>query len=149
MNSQTPLSHTARQLAYAGLLPQIIAVLLVASKGEWHWIGLAAGFAYAALIFSFLGGAWWGLALASPQAPRWVFDVSVLPTLIGFVCFIPWTLGWNWPEPFLALLGLIIIAAPLADWEIAKACPVPAGWLALRLRLSLALGLLTMAMAVL
>ena len=34
MNSQTPLSHTARQLAYAGLLPQIIAVLLVASKGE-------------------------------------------------------------------------------------------------------------------
>ena len=59
----------ARRLGYAGLLPQIAALALFAGGGEWGWVALAAGFAYAALIFSFLGGVWWGQALAMPRAP--------------------------------------------------------------------------------
>lgn len=68
MDGQTSLSPAARAFGYAGLLPQIMCVAMVMSGHEWRYSALAGGFAYAAAIFSFLGGVWWGQTLASGRA---------------------------------------------------------------------------------
>ena len=145
----TGASHTFRmmsRLGYAGILPQACAVILFLTGTEWGWIALAAGFAYAALIFSFLGGVWWGQAMASPKAPSWAFAAAVLPSLIGLTLFIPWTLGWAWPEPSLIWLGLFLILSPLVDARLGLG---DAAWMRLRWHLSLALGSLTLILGVL
>ena len=69
-------------LGYAGLMPQIAALGLILAGGpEWRFMAFSAAFAYAALIYSFLGGVWWGLSARSPaDAPRWIWIVSVLPS---------------------------------------------------------------------
>ncbi|MFZ1743866.1 MAG: DUF3429 domain-containing protein [Pontixanthobacter sp.] len=136
--------RNARLLGYAGLLPQTLAILLVYNGGEWGWIALASGFAYAALVFSFLGGVWWGQAIANPEAPKWVYPVAVMPSLIGLALFIPWTIGWSWPEPSLFWLGLMLMLSPLVDRAHALGS---IQWRLLRWHLSIGLGLLTWALA--
>lgn len=137
-------------LGYAGLLPQAIALLLVVSGGDQRWSALAAGFGYAALIFSFLGGLWWGIAITRPEAPRWTFAAAIAPSLIAFACYLPWVWGYPWPRPSLAVLGTCLCLSPWVDRALVLALPdaaVPEGWMALRVRLSLGLGLLTLALA--
>lgn len=133
-------------LGYAGLLPQVVALVLVATGSQWSWVALAAGFGYAALIFSFLGGVWWGQGMSLPNAPRWIFAAAVLPSLIGLALFLPWTLGWPWPGPSLLWLGVFLIGSPLVDKAIGPAAP---GWMRLRWHLSLGLGGLTIALGAL
>ncbi|MEL7445820.1 MAG: DUF3429 domain-containing protein, partial [Pseudomonadota bacterium] len=93
MDGQTSLTPASRWLGYAGLLPQISALALALSGGEWAYVALAGGFAYAAAIFSFLGGIWWGQAIASGKGGAATYLVSVLPSLIAVALFIPWSLG--------------------------------------------------------
>lgn len=144
-NTNRPAAfRRAQLLGYAGLLPQAVALALVLSGGEWSWIALASSFAYAALIFSFLGGVWWGQALTATNPPVWSFAVAVLPSLIGLALFLPWTLGWPWPGPSLFWLGLLICASPLVDRSLALG---DALWMRLRWHLSLGLGSLTLAIA--
>jgi hypothetical protein len=90
------LETSARWLGLAGLLPQLLAVLLL-TDAELRWTAIAAGFGYAALIFSFLGGVWWGMAFATPSAPKWAYAAAVMPSLIGFAAYLPWIFGWTWP----------------------------------------------------
>ena len=144
--SGTKSFRNAQWLGYAGLMPQILAIVLVFDGGDWGWIALASGFAYAALIFSFLGGVWWGQALARPQASGSTYLVAVLPSLIGLALFIPWTLGWSWPEPSLFWLGLLLMLSPLVDRALAQGSKQ---WMRLRWHLSVGLGLLTWALALL
>ena len=49
------LPRAALIAGYAGLMPQIIAVMLVFSDREYRWTGLAAASGYAAFLFRFLG----------------------------------------------------------------------------------------------
>ncbi len=137
-----PVSDNARLLGYAGLLPQAAAFVAVLKDGPEKWTALAMAFGYAALIFSFLGGVWWGRAMAMPRAPRWVFAVAVLPSLIALALWFPWMVGDTWPGPELIMLGALIAASPLVDCATGFA---PAGWMALRWRLSLGLGGLSLA----
>jgi hypothetical protein len=139
------LPLNARRFGYAGLLPQIAALAAVVYGGEARWSALALSFGYAALIFSFLGGVWWGLALAAPRVPRWVFGAAVLPSLLALALWYPWMVGETWPGPELVALGILIAASPLVDRAIGFA---PAGWMALRWQLSLGLGGLTLAIGV-
>ena len=62
------LTPAAIWLGYAGLLPQILCVALAGGGHEYAFTALAGGFAYAAAIFSFLGGVWWGQAITSDRA---------------------------------------------------------------------------------
>ena len=140
------LSNKARWLGYAGLLPQLAAVVLFVRGGEWGWVALAGSFAYAALIFSFLGGVWWGQALTTPAAPRWAFVAAVLPSLLALALFMPWTLGWGWPGPSLLWLGLFVALSPLVDRKLAIG---GASWKQLRWHLSLGLGGLTILLGIL
>ncbi|GAA4643952.1 hypothetical protein GCM10023115_19120 [Pontixanthobacter gangjinensis] len=147
MNNDIPPQsfRWVRLLGYSGLLPQVLALYLFLAGGEWGWIALAGGFAYAALIFSFLGGVWWGQSLANPDAPKWAYAAAVLPSLIGLGLFLPWTLGWAWPEPSLLWLGLFLMVSPLVDRKLGLG---GSGWIQLRWHLSTGLGLLTFALGI-
>lgn len=143
--SLTPpsLSAAARALGYAGLLPQILCITVILIGHEWRYSALAGGFAYAAAIFSFLGGVWWGQALASGRATTGAYVLAVMPSLLAVALFLPWTFGWEWPGPALIYLGALILASPLVDRALGFAA---ADFLLLRWHLSIGLGALTIAL---
>ena len=143
MDGQTSLSPVARALGYAGLLPQIICIAMILTEHEWRYAALAGGFAYAAAIFSFLGGVWWGQALASGRATTGAYVLAVMPSLIAVALFLPWSFGWEWPGPALLYLGALILASPLVDRALGFAA---ADFLRLRWHLSIGLGALTIAL---
>ena len=140
-----------RWLGIAGLLPQFAClIVLYVGPVEWRFAALSLAFAYAALIFSVLGGRWWGIAAAAPAAERrrslgWLGVAAVLPSLIALAAFLPWVFGRTWPEPSLVMLGGAILLSPAVD---AKLGPLaPRWWMALRVPLSLGLGVATIAAA--
>ena len=132
-------------------MPQIACVAAIhAGPAEWRGPALLIAFAYAALILSFLGGAWWGIAATAPAAERrrtlgWVWIAAVTPSLVALACFWPWAIGDERLEPSLVMLGGALLMSLGVD---AKLGPLaPRWWMALRVPLSIGLGLLTMAAA--
>lgn len=146
MDGQTSLSPAARALGYAGLLPQLICLALILMGHEWRYSALAGGFAYAAAIFSFLGGVWWGQAVQSGKATAGAYGVAVVPSLLAVALFLPWTFGWDWPGPALLYLGALIMGSPLIDRALGFA---NRAFLRLRWHLSIGLGGLTIALGLL
>lgn len=142
------LDPLAKWLGYAGLLPQLLAVVMLVDDASFRWIAIAGGYGYAAFIFSFLGGVWWGLALNAVQAPRWIYLAAVAPSLIALASYLPWTWGWDWPAPSLWILAIGLLLSPLVDRALGKTIALPNGWLRLRVHLSTGLGLLTAALAI-
>lgn len=140
-----------RLLGLAGLVPQVACVAaLYLGPAEWHQAAREIAFGYAALLFSFLGGTWWGIAAAAPAAERrqalgWLWLAAVAPTLIATGTFLPWVFDSTWPEPSLVMLGGAILMSPAVD---AKLGPLaPRWWMALRVPLSIGLGATTLAAA--
>lgn len=145
-----PLPKAAFLAGYAGILPQVIAAALVFSGSEYRWTGLAAAYGYAAFIFSFLGGIWWGFGVIARKegveaAP--IFALAVAPSLIAFASYLPWIWGWDWPGPSLAWIGFFLMLSPLADRWLMKSCNLPEDWIKLRWHLSIGLGGLTFLLA--
>lgn len=138
-----------RWLGLAGLLPQmaVVAVVLSGNAG-WRFSALSLGYAYAALILSFLGGLWWGLGAAAARPPEWLWVAAIAPSLVALSSAVPWALGEPWPGPSLAILGLALIAALPVDLALSRRGLAPPWWLALRLPLSLGLSGLTLVLAV-
>ena len=139
------LTPAARFLGYAGLLPQIICLTLALSGHEYGYSALAGGFAYGAAIFSFLGGVWWGQAIASGKGGAGAYLIAVMPSLLAVALFLPWTFGWDWPGPALMYLGVLIALSPLVDRALGYAAK---DFFSLRMQLSLGLGALTAALGV-
>jgi hypothetical protein len=141
----------ARWLGYAGLLPQAFAVgwLAVAPKVVAVNLPLLLVHGYAALIFSFLGGLWWGLgAAARDRAPAWVWVAAVVPSLVGLGSMALMVMtGMNMLA--LALLGIGLVAALVVDRQLVALDIAPASWMDLRTPLSLGLGGLTLVAAAL
>ena len=144
--SLTGPPRIAWYLGAAGLLPQVFALAATMREGD-RFIGLAAGYFYAALILSFIGGLWWGVASASDDPPDWLYGAAVAPSLIAFASGIPWMIGATWPGPSLALLGLAIIACLRVDNLLLRHGLISVGLFRLRLALSFGLGSLTLALA--
>ncbi|UVO50101.1 DUF3429 domain-containing protein [Sphingomonas sp. SUN019] len=136
----------AKWLGYAGLLPQLWALtVLLVGNPESRFTALALGYAYAALILSFLGGMWWGLAAqARAVIPAWVWGAAIAPSLIALASTLPWAVGARWPGPSLALLGGSLLASLAVDYSLAAAGLCPNWWLKLRVPLSVGLGGLTL-----
>jgi hypothetical protein len=145
MPSPPPLPQLARKLGYAGLLPQLAMVaVLLQGRLEERFIALSIAYAYAALILSFLGGLWWGLAARAERAPTWLWYAAVAPSLIALASAWPWAVGEPWPGPSLVVLGVTLIGSLTVDRALARDGIAPPGWMSLRLPLSLGLGLLTL-----
>ena len=139
------MNGSARLLGYSGLLPQMAAIGTMLTGGpELYWTAMAVAYGYAAFIFSFLGGVWWGLGLAIAQPPRWIFVAAVMPSLIALATYLPWVLGWDWPRPSLMILAVALIASPLVDRLIVRGREGFGGWLQPRWHLSIGLGGLTL-----
>ena len=145
MDEENTLTPASRGLGYAGLLPQIICVALAATGHEYAYTALAGGFAYAAAIFSFLGGVWWGQAIQSDKGGAGTYLTAVLPSLIAVALFLPWTFGWDWPGPALIYLGALILLSPLMDRLLGYAGK---DFIRLRVQLSVGLGALTIVLGV-
>ena len=145
-DSPPPLPRLALVLGIAGLAPQVWALIATFREAD-RYIGLAAGYFYAALIFSFLGGLWWGVAASRKDAPEWLYLAAVVPSLIAFATGIPWMTGTEWPGPSLGVLGLGILMSTLVDWTIFRAGLIDLNLWRLRLGLSLGLGAATLLLA--
>lgn len=131
--SNASIPRPALLLGAAGLLPSLAMPPLLAMGGEVAAFALQAGPAYGALIASFIGGAWWGLAANRVEGAtlmRWLV-LSVLPMLLAWVALLlPAHAG-------LLLLAVIFALLPLADRAAQAAALAPAWWWRLRLPLSL------------
>ncbi|MEO1047100.1 MAG: DUF3429 domain-containing protein [Pseudomonadota bacterium] len=144
MDHHTSLTPAARALGYAGLLPQILCVALVVLDTPYRFNALYMGFVYPAVIFSFLGGVWWGQSIAKiGAASASSYIISVMPSLIAAALFVPYLEGWEWPGPALLYLGAFIALSPMVDRSLGYAAP---DFLRLRWNLSLGLGGLTIAL---
>ncbi len=140
-----------RWLGLAGLLPQF-ACLAAALLGpdDWKNTALAVAAIYAGLIFTFLGGAWWGIAAGAPAAERrsglaWLWIAAVVPSLIAFGCLGAWAGGLLPLEPVLIMLGAGLLVALGVDSRVGALGP--RWWIKLRAPLSITLGTTTMLVA--
>jgi hypothetical protein len=137
-----------RWLGLAGLLPQLaVAAVVLSGDPTLRFSALAMGYAYAALILSFLGGIWWGLGAAHPHPPEWLWVAAITPSLLALGSAIPWAVGEPWPGPSLVILGVALVAALGVDRLIVRRGLAPIWWMSLRVPLSLGLGLLTLLIA--
>jgi hypothetical protein len=142
------LPRAAWLLGIAGLWPQLACVALMFDD-RTRFMALSAGYFYAALIFSFLGGLWWGLAVATSRTPAWVYAAAVVPSLIAFSSGVPWMIGARWPGPSLAVLALGLFASLVVDIRLNRLGIMPTDMLRLRTLLSTGLSCLTMLLSVL
>ena len=127
-SNEQALAFHARLAGYAGLIPFVVPVLVLWWYPGWAEQAIRVQHAYAALILSFLGGIYWGVAL-NRQAAGWIW-VSVLPSL------------WAWPTLLMPpLTATVMLAVGFAlMWPLDRAA-CQRGWTRqwfYRLRLTLA-----------
>ena len=82
------------------------------------------------------------MGIAMRQRPKWLFEISVAPTLIAIGTMLPGIFNGIWPGPSIIVLGACLSLSPLVDRWLDLG---DAQWLRLRLFLSLALGSVTIA----
>ena len=144
------LSSVARALGLAGLIPQILlAAVVIGFPVNFKPPAIGLALAYSALILSFVGGAWWGMAAHQKvRVPSWIWLAAIAPSLIAFAAIGAWIVG-GLPEASLIVTGTSLIAALEVDSKLAADGLCPPGWLRLRTPLSLGLGGLTILIAAL
>jgi hypothetical protein len=142
------LPKFAHVLGYAGIFPQAF-LLILSLNSSLGYIAVLVGFFYAAVIFSFLGGIWWGLAAALPNPPSWAYGAAVLPSLLAVAAGIPLLLGAIGPAISLFAIGFAIMGSLLVDRRMNQLGLMGGDLFSLRVKLSLGLGVLTLALGLL
>ncbi|MEP9400245.1 DUF3429 domain-containing protein [Sphingomonas sp. VNH70] len=134
---------SALLLGYAGLLPPMIAVVWRLVDPAGGAMLLALSLLYCALILSFLGGMWWGVAVARVGGAAlglWL-GIAVLPSLIalaaGAVLFASVVSA-------AAIVAAGLLGSLLVDMALVRAGHVPVWWMKLRVPLSVGLAVLTL-----
>lgn len=128
-------------LGIAGLLPAIAACIAVLwGLPDIRALGATVCATYAAIILSFLGGAWFGIVSAegAPRRVGAVFCVSVLPSLAGWAALLL-DRGAG-----LMALGLLFLAVLPGDLWLSRNGIAPGWWPKLRVPLSLGMSALTL-----
>lgn len=139
------MGRAANLLGFAGLLPQAAALALVTAGGEASGAGAMLAFGYGALILSFLGGIWWAIAMRRTGTPQALLaTVAVVPSLVPLALGIALVTSGELPAVLVALGVAILMTLPI-DARLARLGEAPAGWLRLRVPLSVGLGALTIA----
>ncbi|USI72307.1 DUF3429 domain-containing protein [Sphingomonas morindae] len=149
-STRVPLA--AAVLGGLGLAPPAIALLvrlLAAGSDDQGLPGFALvmGLSYIAIILSFLGGLWWGLAARDGGSGRggW-YGLAVVPSLWAFA--VQGLSGWA-PRGAALMLALGLVASLLVDRRLVRDGLAPRWWLRLRVPLSCGLAALTVALAAL
>lgn len=144
------MSPPARWLGYAGLIPQILlAAVVIGGPVKFGPPAIGLALSYSALILSFIGGAWWGLAANQKmRVPLWLWLAAIAPALIAFAAIGALAIGSS-VRAGLLVTGASLIAALGVDSKLAANGFCPPGWLRLRTPLSLGLGGLTILIAIL
>ena len=128
-------------LGFAGLVPAIAACVGVLwGPVEWRHDAATVCATYAAVILSFLGGAWWGIVSgdATPRHLSAALYASVLPSLAGWAALLM-DVGSG-----LLALGLLFLAMLPGDYWLSRTGVAPAWWPRLRLPLSLGMAALAL-----
>lgn len=141
----TRVPPLARWLGLAGLLPAAaaVALLLLPVAAEVQQLAAQAGALYAALILSFLGGTWWGLAARAGVVPAGVWVLAVLPSLAG------WAVLMALAPARIVALGVLLLVCLMVDRLLVIEGIAPGWWMRLRVPLSVGLGGLTILLGVL
>lgn len=136
----------ARLLGTAGLLPSAgaLAVVLFAPP-DWLNAAFVLDMLYAAMILSFLGGAWWGLVTAAGLRGG-----ALTPWLVAGVvpCLVAWPCVYFLSPVSLAVIAAFFPACLLVDRWLVRHGHAPAWWWVLRWPLSAGMGVLNLAIAV-
>jgi hypothetical protein len=144
--TEAAVGRTARVLGFAGLAPAVATTMLV-TTGDLS--AAAIGAFYPLLILSFLGGMWWGFAVRETGARQgWLVAVAVVPSLVALAlgCAVVFSGGSPWS---LVAIGVAVILTLPVDRWLKIAGIAPAGWMGLRVPLSIGLGGLTIVTGVL
>lgn len=135
----------ARLFGCAGLIPSAAALATVTlGPTDWWNAAFCLDILYAAMILSFLGGAWWGLisgARVSGAFPSKWLVVGVLPPLAA------WPLVYFLSPPSLAIISLLFPVCLIADRYLVRHGLAPSWWWTLRWPLSAGMGVLNLAVA--
>ena len=130
-------------LGFAGLLPQIAAVASLAFGMDRN-LGHGFAFAYAGLVFSFVGGTWWGLAVQRPRQQGALLMIAVVPSLLVAALSLALVSAAIPLRLALVILGGALMLMLPVDRHLVQSGDAPAGWMVLRTPLSLGLGALTL-----
>jgi hypothetical protein len=149
VRSVTRVGPVAFALGFAGLLPQVGALVLTVA-GPRDGSGELLALCYGSLILSFLGGIWWGFAMRRGERQGVLAAAAVVPSLAalaiilgvavagGFILRGP--MAWG-----LVALGSAILLTLPVDQHLTRTGEAPANWMRLRVPLSVALGVMTIA----
>jgi hypothetical protein len=141
--SESTVPRAALWLGLSGLLPSIAMLAAMLAWPEGREMAARGGIAYGAVIASFVGGAWWGLAAAraAPEDLPRRLAISVIPSLVA------WPAVLAPPAAGLALLALLFAVLLPTDRRFLAEGLAPAWWLGLRRPLSLGMAGLNAAAA--
>ncbi|CUS48468.1 MAG: Protein of unknown function (DUF3429) [Idiomarinaceae bacterium HL-53] len=103
---ENPLVMQATRLAWAGLVPFILTVVLGALNVAPEFM-VQVFLVYSAVILSFLGGIHWGLAM-SENLPR--------PQGALLICMLPSIAGWAAVAFLSSMVALLVLAAVYLLW---------------------------------
>ena len=141
--TDSAVPRSALWLGLSGLLPSIAMVAAMILWPAHRGAAATVGMAYGAVIASFVGSAWWGLAAARAEAvalPR-MLARSVVPSLTAWLALLlP-------PASGLLMLAAIFASLLPMDRELRRLGMAPGWWFALRLPLSLGMAALHAAAA--
>jgi hypothetical protein len=143
MQGDPPISAAARMLGFAGLLPQLLALLLTATRID-PALGAMVALGYAMLIVSFLGGIWWGFAMARQPA---MAVLAVIPTLAAFALVVARMAGFR-ADWALVAIAVVLMLTLVVDRMFLEEGVAPPGWMGLRVPLTVGLAVLTIATGV-
>jgi len=142
MNGDPPISTAARMLGFAGLLPQLLALLITAT-GVDPAMGAMTALAYAVLIVSFLGGIWWGFAMRTGARQPQLALLAVAPTLAAFALVVARMMGLR-ADWALAAIAAVLMLTLVVDRLFVDDAVAPPGWMGLRAPLTIGLAGLTL-----
>ena len=146
MRDDPPISTPARLLGFAGLLPQLLALLLTATRIDAA-LGAMMALGYAMLIVSFLGGIWWGFAMRAGERQPQMAVLAVVPTVAAFALVVARLAGFR-ADWALVAIAVVLMLTLVVDRMFLEEGVAPPGWMGLRVPLTIGLAALTIAAGV-
>ena len=143
--------RAAALLGGAGLVPPLACLttaIAVRESGSPLEAATASVLFYAALILSFLGGMWWGLAAGKIPGDKLApfLAVSVLPALLASAALLlEQTLPHDGALITASLLAFGLLASLVVDKRLVRDGIAPTWWMRLRIPLSVILAAVTLA----